>query len=391
MCHGASGFSFRRRHSTIVYGVREARGGSVCVDDGGRRALSIPRRCGCCFFVPPSLLRALADGHSLRPRDPAAFGQSFADTAQLGATRTGLLLSTLPPHTKIPNEALQASPVHLFDCAHLTVLPGNPLAALDQAAPAGAAVAAVTAQVLTFYRTVLGRDSIDAQGGPVVSSLNYGQQFQNAFWSGQMMVYGNGDQHVFVDFWHAPDVICHEITHGVTERESGLVYVGESGAVNESISDCFAAVFHQWARGLPASDPSGWLLGAGILGPAATDQGFTCLRDMVGPTAPHCLTPQPSIYPNRDPAGDVHLNSGIPNRAFALFARAVGGNAYDSPIRLWYAACTDKALTANATIADFAAATIRAANGWTGPDAATLSVALRTAWANVKVVPTPPG
>ncbi len=353
--------------------------------------MSIPRRCGCCFFVPPALLRALADGHSIRPRDRAAFAQSFADTAQLGATRTGLLLSTLPPHTKIPDTALQASPVHLFDCGNLTALPGKPLATVDQAAPAAAAVAAVTTRVLEFYLTVLGRDSIDGRGAPVISSLNYGQQFQNAFWSGQLMVYGNGDQHVFVDFWHAPDVICHEITHGVTERESGLVYEGESGAVSESISDCFAAVFNQWTRGLPASEPSGWLLGAGILGATATDQDFTCLRDMISPTAPHCLTPQPSIYPNRDPAGDVHLNSGIPNRAFALFARAVGGNAYEAPIRLWYAACTDKGLTANATIADFAAATIRAANAWAGADAATLPAALRNAWTTVKVVPTPQG
>src|SRR5258708_31442399 len=98
---------------------------------------------------------------------------------------------------------------------------------------------------------------------------------------------------------------------------------------NESISDCFGAAFAQWLAKKPASDASGWLIGAGIMGPQAKAKGFTCLRDMVNPGATHCLSRQPASYKDFDPTGDVHDNSGIPNRAFAVFAQNLGGNSYD--------------------------------------------------------------
>jgi Zn-dependent metalloprotease len=349
------------------------------------------RACRCCWFVPPALLRRLAAGNHVAANAPHIFADTLAATSELRSGRSARDepaldgLAAVPAHPVVPPELLARSPVHLFDCAATSNLPGTPLATEQDGGAASASVAATTAKVRDFYRDILGRDSIDGLGMAIVSSLNYGQQFQNAFWSGQMMVYGNGDQNVFDEFWKAPDVICHEITHGVTQFASGLVYAGEAGAVNESISDSFAATFRQWLNQWPAANPAGWLVGGGILGPAALAHGYTCLRDMLGPTAAHCLTPQPSLYPNRDTDGDVHLNSGIPNRAFALFARAAGGNAHAAPIKLWYAACTAQGLTANATIGDFAAATIRAAAAWTGPERDALLTAARTAWTTVQV------
>jgi Zn-dependent metalloprotease len=121
------------------------------------------------------------------------------------------------------------------------------------------------------------------------------------------------------------------------------------------------------------------------MGPAAKAKGYTCLRDMVNPGTQHCLSPQPTSYAHFDPTADVHINSGIPNRAFALFARAAGGNAYDSPIKLWYAACTGGHLSANATFAEFARSTLAAADRWTGPDKAQLAKAVRDAWQTVEV------
>ncbi len=199
------------------------------------------------------------------------------------------------------------------------------------------------------------------------------------------MVYGNGDQHIFVDFWKSPDVIGHELTHGVTQNESGLRYEGESGALNESISDCFGAAFNQWVMKAPASKDEGWLVGAGIMGPDAKAKGYICLRDMVNPGDKHCLSPQPGSYAHFDPTADVHINSGIPNRAFALFARAYGGNAYDAPIKLWYSACTGGHLSSSATIAQFAIATLAAAGRWTGPEKDKLTKALQDAWSTVEV------
>jgi Zn-dependent metalloprotease len=242
-----------------------------------------------------------------------------------------------------------------------------------------------TAKVAEFYETVLGRNSVDNNGMDLVSSLNYDRNYQNAFWDGQQMVYGNGDQHIFIDFWRSPDVIGHELTHGVTQNESGLRYEGESGALNESLSDCFGAVFNQWLMKSPSNKDSGWLIGAGIMGPDAKDKGYLCLRDMVDPEAQHCLSPQPGSYDNFDPSADVHMNSGIPNKAFALFARSVGGNAYDAPIKMWYAACTGGHLSSSATFVDFARATINAADQWAGPEKEALARAVRKAWSDVHV------
>ena len=354
------------------------------------RGLSVRAAChpgGCCFIVPPSLLGKLAVGHPVIPSQPQLFSETLLQTQRLRADRDDQL-SALPERVIIPQRLLQQSPTRLFDCENEVTLPGDPVS--PGAEPPGwAAIVETTDKVREFYKTVLGRDSIDNKGMPMLSSLNYGKKFQNAFWSGQVIVYGNGDQDVFVDFWHAPDAICHEITHGVTEFESGLIYSGEPGAVNESISDCMAAVFRQRLQGLPAADPAGWQLGGGFLGPKAIDGGFTCLRDMTEPTGSHCLVNQPSIYPNRDPAGDVHVNSGIPNRAFALFARAIGGNSWEAPIKLWYSACTAHGLKSDASIADFAACTLRAAEAWTGPQRADLVSATTKAWATVQVTPTP--
>ena len=81
----------------------------------------------------------------------------------------------------------------------------------------------------------------------------------------------------------------------------------------------------------------------------------------------------------------AHVNSGIPNRAFALFARAYGGNAYDAPIKLWYSACTGGHVSSSATIAQFAVATLAAAGRWTGPEKDKMTKALQDAWRTVEV------
>jgi Zn-dependent metalloprotease len=350
-------------------------------------SVSLNLSCGCCFIIPPAVLRALSLGQkSVKPQDAKVFRDSFAETQRLRSIREGHRVAAITGQRSLIPEATDHVPEeHLFNCGHRTSLPGRAVANPTEAGQDYKTVFETTSGVAQFYKTVLGRNSVDNQGMDLVSSLNYGRNYQNAFWNGQEMVYGNGDQKIFTDFWKSADVIGHELTHGVTQNESGLRYEGESGALNESISDCFGAVFNQWSRKMPASNNDGWLIGAGIMGPDAKDKGLVCLRDMVDPTASHCLSPQPASYDHFDPSADVHDNSGIPNHAFALFARQVGGNAYDSPIKVWYNACTGRRLSSNATIADFAQSTINATDQWTGSDKATLARAVRDAWAAVKV------
>jgi len=342
--------------------------------------------CGCCFIVPPSVLKALSMGQGVQPHDAAIFRESFAETQRLRMIREGHRMASLIGRRSLPTAASAHEPEeHLYDCRHRSTLPGRMVADPEHGGEAFKTVFETTGKVASFYRTVLGRNSVDSQGMDLVSSLNYKRNYQNAFWDGQQMVYGNGDGHIFVDFWRSPDVIGHELTHGVTQNESGLQYEGESGALNESLSDCFGAVFSQWVAQMPASEDKGWLIGPGIMGPDAVAKGFTCLRDMVDPGAKHCLSPQPDSYDHFNPAGDVHENSGIPNKAFAVFARIVGGNAYDAPIKVWYTACTGGRLSSHATFADFARSTIAVADAWTGPERVALAQAVRQAWREVRV------
>lgn len=345
---------------------------------------SLQMRCGCCFIIPLAVLRALSQGKLLKPASRAVFQDSFLETQRLRNIREGFRLAMVTTRRSFIAEAVTHTPVErLFDCRHRESLPGAPVKSTEK--DPFKTVEATTAKVAEFYKSVFGRNSIDNRGMDLISSLNYGNDYQNAFWNGQQMVYGNGDQRIFIDFWRSADVIGHELTHGVTQHESGLRYEGESGALNESISDCFGVVFNQWLNKLPASNEDGWLVGAGIMGPEAKAKGYTCLRDMVDPTRKHCLSPQPDSYDDFDPTGDVHENSGIPNKAFALFARTLGGNAWDAPIKVWYDACTGRHLSSSAAFTDFANATLAAAGRWQGADKAKVKDALAKAWTDVKV------
>jgi Zn-dependent metalloprotease len=347
-------------------------------------ASKLTMRCGCCFIVPPVVLKDLSRGKLVKPQAPKEFQDSYLETQRLRSIREGFRVATVTTRTSLfaaPSDVVPGE--RLFDCQHRQSLPGVSVA--NASADPFKTVKDTTSKVAEFYKTVLGRNSIDKHGMDLVSSLNYGVNYQNAFWNGQQMVYGNGDMRIFVDFWRSPDVIGHELTHGVTQYESGLRYEGESGALNESISDCFGVVFNQWLNKYTADQAQGWLVGAGIMGPAAKAKGYTCLRDMINPKAKHCLSPQPDSYDQFDPAGDVHENSGIPNKAFALFAQALGGNAWDTAIKIWYGACTGGHLSSSAAINDFARATVNAANHWTGTDKPAVVKAIAAAWKKVKV------
>ena len=93
-----------------------------------------------------------------------------------------------------------------------------------------------------FYNDVFDRNSIDARGMRLDSSVHYGEEYNNAFWNGTQMVYGDGDGEIFDRFTKCLDVIGHELTHGVTQYEAALEYEGQAGALNESFSDVFGTL-----------------------------------------------------------------------------------------------------------------------------------------------------
>jgi len=334
----------------------------------------------CCFIVPPGVLKKYSRDAAFDAATRKALQNTHLETERLRGLREAHRIATIgDPQRFVADLAPHVPQQHLFDCNHRKNLPGKPVAT-----PADGFKTAfdTTAKVVEFYKTVLGRNSVDDKGFDLVSSLHYSTKYDNAFWDGQQMVYGDGDGKLFIEMYLSPDVVAHELTHGVTQNESALRYERESGALNESISDVFGTVFNQWLNQWDVTEPRGWLVGAGIMAPSAQAKGYTCLRDMVQPGAQHCLSPQPERYSQMDPTADVHDNSGIPNKAFALFARAVGGKAWDAPIKVWYDTCTDRALRSDATFSEFAALTVASATKTGG---AALAAKCTGAWQEVEV------
>ncbi len=192
-----------------------------------------------------------------------------------------------------------------------------------------------------FYKKVLDRNSLDDQGMALVSSVHMGSRYNNAFWNGRQMAYGDGDGEIFIRFTKSLDVVGHELTHGVVSFTADLEYVNESGALNEHFADVFGSLVKQWKKKQKA-DKADWLIGPDIMGPATTAKSLRTFKEGTAYENDPILgtDPQPKHlskkYKGTSDSGGVHINSGIPNHAFYLFARALGGNAWDKPGKIWY-------------------------------------------------------
>jgi Zn-dependent metalloprotease len=215
-----------------------------------------------------------------------------------------------------------------------------------------------------FFWEAYERNSIDDEGMRLNATVHFGQDFVNAFWDGQRMVFGDGDEDLgFNRFTIALDVIGHELTHGVTEDEAQLIYAYQSGALNESISDVFGSLVKQRKLNQTA-DQADWLIGAGLF--TASVNGVA-LRSMKAPGTAYDdpvlgKDPQPAhmsnfVYTLEDNGG-VHINSGIPNHAFYLVAMRLGGYAWEKVGRIWYETLRDSRLKSNTGFRRFARLTI---------------------------------
>ena len=318
----------------------------------------------CNSIVPPYLLRHL----SQLDRDDLREATEAAQRA---------LISPFPPRaprptavpTSPPGAVDPTSPDRTISDAHETeTLPGE-VVRREGDEPTGDVTADEAYDGLgatyELFAQVFDRASIDGAGLPLLATVHYGRLYDNAFWDGDQMVFGDGDGQVFGRFTASLSVIGHELAHGVTQYTADLVYEGQSGALNESLSDVFGALVEQHSRGQSAAEAS-WLIGEGLF----TDQvEGNALRSMKAPGTAYDddvlgKDPQPATMDDyvetSDDNGGVHLNSGIPNHAFYLVATALGGNAWDAAGPIWYDALTGD-LASDATFADFAAATADAA------------------------------
>ena len=241
-----------------------------------------------------------------------------------------------------------------------------------------------TAAYLRFLREVFGVDGLDGKGTVVRSTIHYGQNYGNAFFDGEQMVYGEGDGRIFKGFSCDFSVVAHELSHGFSGNLLFLEYKGQSGALNESLSDVFACAARHWREKTPCHK------GVWVIGDRIMDHPH-CLRSLSSPGSAYRDHPvigndpqvahMKNLYVGEKDEGGVHVNSGIPNRAFYLFSNSVGGNCWETPAQIWFKVLREKMVSRYATFEDFARATLKAAAG----ESPAVRQKLRDAWQEVGV------
>jgi Zn-dependent metalloprotease len=341
-------------------------------------------------IVPPYLLEHL-ERTAADPNLRARYRQSLQRDAVL-RTRPAAIRQAPQEDQQAP--AAGSPEREVYDAENGTELPGRQVRTEGEQPVQDAAVNEAydgTGATWKMFKECFGRDSVDNAGLSLISSVHYDRDYANAFWDGAQMVFGDGDGVIFKGFTTSIDVTGHELTHGVTQHTANLAYKGQSGALNESISDVFGSLAKQHHLGQRAAEAD-WVIGADLFQPGVSGIG---LRSMKAPGTAYDdprlgKDPQPAhmddFVTTTEDSGGVHINSGIPNRAFYLAAIELGGNAYGDPGKIWYRALTSDELNENATFADFAQATRDAATELYGADSSQLA-AVTKAWQQVGVEP----
>ncbi len=337
-------------------------------------------------IVPPHILHHLARHGDDEHR--AAALDTLVATERLRAAREQVRPESPPVEAVLPGTTKHRT---IFDAHHAQGLPGSIVRVESGAAAGDPAVNEAFDGLGTtydFYAQVMGRWSIDGRGERLDASVHFGRRYDNAFWNGREMVFGDGDGRVFRPFTACLEVIGHELGHGVVASEAALAYADEPGALNESFADVLGVLVKQWKLGQSAADAS-WLVGEGLLGPAIHG---VALRSLKAPGTAYDdrllgKDPQPAHMKDyvRGPedSGGVHVNSGIPNHAFYLVAMGLGGKAWERAGHVWYDALCNRLARRSGFLAA-AQATVAAARELLG---ATGEKIVRDAWREVGVLP----
>ena len=301
-------------------------------------------------IIPPHMHKNIVDNGTDEQRQKAM--NSIVSAERLRAQRAVMAQMTALVRTV----AVEEKQRQVFNANHGSSLPGT-LVRAEGAPPTGdpATDEAYDGSGATYdlYKDIYERNSIDDNGMRLDSTVHYRVGYDNAFWDGQQMVYGDGDedlpesQRLFNRFTISLDIIGHELTHGVTQFEANLVYRDQPGALNESFSDVFGSLVKQYQRNQTAAQAD-WIIGEGLFTPNVNGVGIrsmkapgTAYNDPVlgkDPQPAHMSDYQDIDYDN----GGVHINSGIPNHAFYATAMEMGGYAWEKAGRIWYITLRDR-------------------------------------------------
>jgi Zn-dependent metalloprotease len=344
------------------------------------------RRHSLLCILPPYILREIAQRGG--PQQRARALRALAIDHTIRALRAG------PRGRGRPSMLAMDGQKHrtIATAHHTETLPGTVVRVEGAPATGDAAVDEAydgLGATYDFFAETYGRNSIDDEGLPLDATVHFGQDYANAFWNGERMVFGDGDGEFFNRFTIALDVVGHELAHGVTEDEAQLVYFFQAGALNESMSDVFGSLVKQYVLRQTAEEAD-WLIGAGLF--TANVDGVA-LRSM---KAPGTAYDDPVLGKDPQPAhlreyvrtyeehGGGHINSGIPNPAFYLVAVQIGGYAWEKAGRIWYETLRDPQLRPNTGFKRFARLTYVQAGRLFGA-ASPEQKAVREAWSQVGI------
>lgn len=278
-----------------------------------------------CLIIPPHILEALARRGNL------ACKRTLNDTFRIRQKRKATLDQLL--FRKLAEDTGERS---VYDCQnHYEQRLSLARREGGREAPDPVVNAAydTTGFVRDYFKASFKLNSLDNKGFPLISNVHYGQSYNNAYWDGDEMTYGDGDGVQFGNFAKAIDVVAHELTHGLTQFHANLEYYGQAGALNEHFSDVFATIIKQKYLGQKPSEAD-WLIGDTVV----TGQfPGKAIRSLKAPGTANEFDIQPAhmdgYYTGTADNQGVHINSGIPNKAFYLTATAIG---LDYAALIWY-------------------------------------------------------
>ncbi|KAF5227573.1 hypothetical protein FANTH_14736 [Fusarium anthophilum] len=374
-----------------------------------------------CHFVPGYVLENIANSHAVPEKARQAAISTLSADQGFRQQRMHVLASDGPPATLgDPNVPAAQTPIRtalvgpasmtqphdpaavglvlrraIYDGKNHPDLPGTPARVegnertLDRQVNNMYDGVGITVQ---FFHEVFGRNSIDDNGGTPLVTVHHDPDpkvrgYNNAFWNGVQVAFGDGDGITFDHFADSLDVIAHELTHAITQYTANIPYERQAGGLNESISDVFAAMVEQWQFNQTAADAD-WLTGQNLFTVAFKG---AALRNIANPGTAFNdpilgRDKQIAHFSQYNDTLDVHVTSGIPNRAFYLTAIGFGGFSWLKAGRIWYKTLTDPRIrqeSNNITFADWAKVTVDQANELFGVPA---SIIVRNAWVSVGVL-----
>ncbi|KAF9336406.1 hypothetical protein BG006_008813 [Podila minutissima] len=332
--------------------------------------------CQHCSIIPSYILKDIAESSNVSQTVRDIATKSFAHTAAIHHARTSaqgkgfgppaaLRTSAGPAPEPLNREIYDAQQRGFDDLPGRKVFADNDVSLQDLKDESVINVHGHFQKVFDFYQKVFKRNSFDDKGAKLVISVHFdgdpGRGYDNALWlpspnpnpdpqKPSQWCFGDGDFVVFDNFTNILDIAAHEFTHAVVEHTGILPYYYQSGALNESISDVFGSMIKQYfAPGGPQkAKDADWLIGEGLF----LVPGGRALRDMVNPGTAYNIPGVTADRQRRDyqniplweDNGGVHINSSVPNRAFVLVAKALGGFSWEVAGPIWYASLTDPRL-----------------------------------------------